>query len=326
MRKYLLSTSAIAGVSLMSSLALADVSIGGYVEFQYNSTDSDITANDGTATGSDAEVSITFTNKTDSGLDITYNSQIDTDSAGGSIDQHSLTIAGGFGTLVMGIADGAEDKYAVNPGAVTQEESNGATLTNTASTTRIGSSTGAAQDGDASKISYHMPPMGGLTAGISTRTTQAGGADMTSMGANYALEAAGAAVTLGYSAATTEGAAKDTDSSSMGMTVVTNGFTIMVAQSSFEATGEDYTTDSMGIGYTLANGVALGAFTVKSQDDIDVSEEYSATHYEMAYTIASGLTAVLTVSDFDYENGTSADAATVDENGTITSFNIKASF
>ena len=58
MRKYLLSTSAIAGVSLMSSLALADVSVGGYVEFQYNSTDSDITANDGTETGSDAEVTM----------------------------------------------------------------------------------------------------------------------------------------------------------------------------------------------------------------------------------------------------------------------------
>jgi len=324
MRKYLLSTSAIAGVSLMSSLALADVSLGGYVEFQYNSTDSDIAANDGTATGSDAEVSFTFTNKTDTGLDITYNSQLDTD--GGTIDQHSLTIAGGFGKLVMGIADGAEDAYAMNPGAVTQEESNATTLTNTASTTRIGSSTGAAQDGDSSKVSYHMPAMGGLTAGISTATTLAGGADMTSMGAKYAMEAAGAAVTLGYSSATKEGASKDTDSSSLGMSVVTNGFTIMIAQSSFEATGEDYTTDSVGIGYTLANGVALGAFTVKSQDDIDVSEEYTATHYEMAYTIASGLTAVLTVSDFEYENGTSSDSGTVDENGTITSFNIKASF
>ena len=37
-------------------------------------------------------------------------------------------------------------------------------------------------------------------------------------------------------------------------------------------------------------------------------------------------TAVLTVSDFDYENGTSADTGTADESGTITSFNIKASF
>jgi len=324
MRKYLLSTSAIAGVSLMSSLALADVSVGGYVEFQYNSTDSDITANDGTATGSDAEVSFTFTNKTDSGLDITYNSQLDTD--GGTIDQHSLTIAGGFGKLVMGIADGAEDAYAMESLSLVQEESNASTLTNTASTTRIGTSTGAAQDGDASKVSYHMPAMGGLTAGISSATTLAGGADMTSMGANYAISAAGAEVTLGYSAATTEGASKDTDSSSLGLKVVTNGITFMIAQASFEATGEDYTTDSFGIAYSPSTNLSLAAATVKSQDDIDVSEEYSATHYEAAYTIASGLTAVLTVSDFDYENGTSADASTVDENGTITSFNIKASF
>jgi hypothetical protein len=58
----------------------------------------------------------------------------------------------------------------------------------------------------------------------------------------------------------------------------------------------------------------------------DAAEEYTASHYEASYTIASGLTAVLTVSDFDYENGTSADASTVDESGTITTLNIKASF
>jgi hypothetical protein len=325
MRKYLLSTSAIAGVSLMSSLAMADVSISGAVEFEYSSIDSNIAANDGTATGSLHEVHINFVNKTDSGLTVTYHNQLDTDSGG--VDDNSLTIAGGFGSLVLGNTDGAEDKYAVNPGAVTQEESNGATLTNTGTTTQIGSSTGARQDGNTNKISYHLPAMGGLTAGVTFQNGgRAGGDDTQSMGLNYAMDAGGAALTIGYSSATNEGATKDTDSSSLGATIVTNGVTLMVAQGSYEATDEDQTTNSLGAKYTLANGLTIGAFTVKSEDDLDAGEEYTASHYEAAYTIASGLTAVVTVSDFDYENGTAADAATVDESGTITTLNIKASF
>jgi hypothetical protein len=324
MRKYLLSTSAIAGVSLLSSLALADVAIKGSMEFQYSSTDSNVAANDGTATSSDAEVGITFTNKTDSGLNITFDNQFDTDA--GTMDQHNLTISGGFGTIVMGASDGAEDKYSMNPGSVTQEETNASILTNTVSTTQIGTSTGARQDGDSTRVSYHLPAMGGLTAGISSATTLAGGADTTMMGMNYVMDAGGAAIKLGYSTATKEGAAKDTDSSSLGLQVVTNGITFSIAQGSYEATDEDQTTNSAGIGYTLANGLAIGAFTVKSEDDLDAGEEYTATHYEAAYTIASGLSAVVTVSDFDYENGTAADAGTADESGTITTLNIKASF
>ena len=294
------------------------------MEFQLSITDSNIASFDGTATGSDAEVGITFTNKTDSGLTVTFDNQFDTDA--GSMDQHNLTIAGGFGTLVMGTSDGAEDKYGMNPGSATAEESDASTLTNTVATTQIGTSTGARQDGDSSRVSYHLPAMGGLTAGISQRTTLAGGADVTMMGMNYVMDAGGAAIKIGYSTATTENATKDKDSSSLGVEIATNGVTFTIAQGSYEASDEDQTTNSAGLAYTLANGLKVGAFTVKSEDDLDAGEEYSATHYEAIYTIASGLSAVVTVSDFDYENGTAADAGTVDESGTITTLNIKASF
>ena len=325
MRKYLLSTSAIAGVSLMSSLAMADVSISGAVEWQYEDTDSNIAGFDGTATGSDHEVHINFVNKTDSGLTITYHNQLKTSTGG--VDDNSLTIAGGFGSIVLGNTDGAEDKYAMNPGAATAEETNADTLTNTATTTQIGSSTGARQDGNGNKVSYHLPAMGGLTAGISFQNGGVGGGnDTQAMGFKYAMTAGGAAVTLGYSSATNEGATKDTDSSSMGAKIVTNGITFMIAQGSYEAADEDQSTNSVGASYTLANGLTIAAATVKSEDDLDAGEEYTASHYEASYTIASGLTAVVTVSDFDYENGTAADANTADESGTITSLNIKASF
>ena len=64
MRKYLLSTSAIAGAALLSSAALADLSITGTVEFEYSDYDSNVAANDTKGMASANEVLIDFTNKT----------------------------------------------------------------------------------------------------------------------------------------------------------------------------------------------------------------------------------------------------------------------
>ena len=56
---------------------------------------------------------------------------------------------------------------------------------------------------DAMKVAYHLPAMGGLTAGIShTDSGAAGGTDTTSYGAKYAMDAGGASITLGYASCT----------------------------------------------------------------------------------------------------------------------------
>ena len=69
MRKLLLGTTALAAAATLSAnVAVADVSISGYYEWKYQSTSSDITANDGTTFSSDSEIKFSFTNKTDSGL------------------------------------------------------------------------------------------------------------------------------------------------------------------------------------------------------------------------------------------------------------------
>ena len=78
MRKYLLSTSALAGAALLSSVAVADVSISGTMEWEMISGDTDNAATDGTSMANANEVNIDFTNKTDSGLTITLNTDLDT--------------------------------------------------------------------------------------------------------------------------------------------------------------------------------------------------------------------------------------------------------
>ncbi len=61
MRKLLLGTTALAAAATLSAnAALADVSISGYYEWDYQNVDSEITTNDGTSFGSDSE--ITFSN------------------------------------------------------------------------------------------------------------------------------------------------------------------------------------------------------------------------------------------------------------------------
>ncbi|MDA0764933.1 MAG: porin, partial [Proteobacteria bacterium] len=74
----------------------------------------------------------------------------------------------------------------------------------------------------------------------------------------------------------------------------------------------------------MGNGMVLGAYTMKSEDDLDAGEEYSASGVEVQYTIAAGLTAVVNVSDYDYKID-STGSATADS-GTISKLTIKAAF
>ena len=75
--------------------------------------------------------------------------------------------------------------------------------------------------------------------------------------------------------------------------------------------------------------MTVGAYTFKSEDDLDTGEEYSRSGIEVQYTIASGLTAYINVDDYDYKEGTSNDATSslsVDDSGTNSKLTIKATF
>jgi hypothetical protein len=328
MRKYLLSTSALAGAALLSSAAVADVSISGSFEWDYASRDSNLTVNDGNLMGHDQEVHINFTNKTDSGLTISASNQLKTSTGG--MDDTSVSVSGGVGTLTEGQTDVASDKYGMNALGLTAEEETGTLMTTGSSSTTASISTSTAGiDGNGNKLSYHIPAIGGLTAGVSVATNTINGSDdMTSVGFNYAVDAGGAALTVGYSTSNQETTGgTDVDGTSMGIKIVMNGISVMATNGTYEASDEDRSTNAAGVSYTLANGLTLGYTTVKSEDDLDVGEEYTANHYEASYAVASGLTAVINVSDFDYEvTAANHEVTPVDQNGTITSLTIKASF
>ena len=92
----------------------------------------------------------------------------------------------------------------------------------------------------------------------------------------------------------------------------------------YEADYEDIESQGAAISYKMPNGMTIGAFTFKSEDDLDVGEEYTASGAEVQYSIASGLTAFLNVEDYDYKIGTST--STTADSGTVSKLTIKATF
>ena len=335
MRKLLLGTTALAAAaSLTTNAALADVSISGAYEWSYNSRGSTIAALDGTSFGNDSEIKFTFTNKTDSGLTITAVTELEADgdassdtagtTGGSSTDEHSISIAGGFGKVKLGRDDSVGDNFGIEAEDLIAEESTpyrGSMTTDVLTDTDI-----RAASSDSNKISYYLPAMGGFTAGISHTTSVDGASDSTEYGARFTTSAAGSTITIGGATGTTDTASgtPDTDSQNIGVKIVNGPVSFIVAQSSYEADDEDREANGASISYKLGNGMTIGAYTMESDDALDAGEEYSKSGAEVQYVIASGLTAVVTVDDYEYKKGTGGSGTS--DSGTNSKLTIKASF
>ena len=325
MRKLLLGSTALAAAATLSAnAALADISISGYYEFAYSSTSSNIAANDGTSFSTDSEIKFSFSEKTDSGLDLSMVVEMPSDGTDTAVQESSLTIAGGFGKLKLGQDDGAADNYGIDAEDVVGEEiqayasSDGLTLNDTDV---------QAASGDTTKISYHIPAVGGLTAGVSFTDAgtddTAANQDITSFGAQYAMEAGGASITLGAASMTQDTTtAQDNDSTNYGVKIVSGDLTFILATAEYEAVGQDEESTGAGAKMAISDGLSAAVFSYKVEDDA-TSEEYTNSGVEVAYTIASGLTAYVNVEDYEYKAGSGGGTA---DSGTASKLTIKASF
>ena len=322
MRKLLLGTTALAAAATLSAnAALADVSISGSYEWSYNSRSSNQATLDGTSFGSDSEIKFTFTNKTDSGLTIKAVSELEADADGTStMDEQSISISGGFGTIKLGNDDSVGDNFGIEAEDLIAEEStpNGAGATVSTDTDITPAS------GDSNKVSYYLPAMGGLTAGVSHTTTVTGASDSTEYGLRFTTEAAGSKITLGAATGTTDNSTKDIDSQNIGVRIDSGNISVILAQGTYEANDEDREANGASISYKVGNGMTIGAYTMESDDALDAGEEYSKSGVEVQYAIASGLTAVVTVDDYEYKVGTGGSGTA--DSGTNSKLTIKASF
>ena len=330
MRKLLLNSTAIATVAaLTSATAFADLSVSAYSEFSYQSHETESTATTGTEYVMDSEVTFKFSNKTDSGLTIGYVVEMESDGAATTIDESSLSIAGGFGKFVLGNNDNVSDNYAMTALDLISEEDG--VLTSSAS---IGSSAEIANADDSTKVAYHMPAMGGLTAGVSLEDSGVGTSDtdITAYGARYVTDAAGLALTFAAAGvhenivATTT--AVDIERLNFGVKAVSGDITFSAAKGTYKAYDEDRSTTDMAVTYKVNDDVSVGAYTMSSSDTDDAGEDHSKNGMEIQYTVAPGLKAFVNHDIFKYNIATTADAAggSTKDSGSTTKLTIQAAF
>jgi len=327
MRKLLLGTTALAAAATLSANALADVSISGYYEWRYESRSSNVTASDGTTFGSDSEIAIKFSNKTDSGLDVGLKLELETDAGNSAVQESAITISGGFGKVQLGGDDGINDGSI--PVAALDLIGEEMMSTSGAGGTLTGLKITAADmsnlAGNTNKIAYYLPAMGGLTAGVShTNASAAGDADTTDYGLAYSMSAGGASIKIAGASGTTENSTQDIDSQVIGIKVVAGNISAIVSQAEYEASSQDEQSTGAAVSFKVSDALKVGVFTVETEDDNTSSlEEYTNTGAELNYQIAPGLNAIINVEDYEYKKGSTSFN---NDSGTHSKLTIKATF
>jgi outer membrane protein OmpU len=329
MRKLLLNSSAIVTLAaLTAGTAIADVSISGTAEWFHASRNSDIAASNGSYQGVANEVIFSFSNKTDTGLDIGFTTEWNTSGTAGAIDESSISIAGGFGKVVLGNNDSVADAFAVESTDLIAEENSG--LAPTSSTIRIDTDLALGNAADVVKVAYYTPAIGGFTAGISVEDSGASATanaatDTTTVGARYTMDLGGTTVSLSAAQAKQEQAAGVVDNvdKNMAIKVVSGNISAIYASTNYKAADEDIDAMGVAVSYNIGNGFVIGAYAESSTDDLDAGEAYDVEGVELQYTIAEGLTAVLNHDNYAYKRG---DLTSVADDGTNTKFTIKAAF
>ena len=314
MRKILLASTALVAFGTVAANA-ADVTISGATDWHYINYDN--TSNSGAQNGSyidhDSDIDFKFTTTTDNGLTLTFAAGL---SETGS-DDNNLTIAGDFGSLKLigdgeGLADSAMDE----------------TVADNFSTLSPGLGMHGA-DLNANTIMYTLPSMAGLTlkvhhqdAGVSTK------GDNTAFLAEYSADISGGSVKAQYISSSTDdtgasGNQAGTDSTSMGLRFSLSDVQVTASQhtKSINTNAYDYKNDVIDVKYTGIEGLSISAFSLSGGDDKNTSYDFNQSAASITYTIASGLTASVTMTDSEVTT-----SAGVKSNDDATVLNIKATF
>lgn len=301
MRKILLATTAIVAMSAGSAMA-ADVTISGSFEFGYNDDSGNTAAgvaSDGTAYGIEQDVNIAFSSTTDSGL--TMSMTMGLDEAGSDRDDVNASLSGDFGSLrFTDRDDDSVEGMDVNVAAATSEE--GAPTVSTTATYAGGFSGTAG-----ASVSYTLPT---LVEGLAIAAASANGAsdaDSTAYGATYTTSAAGASIKLAIASGSVgSSGSADVTQQHYGVSITSGDVTIMgESNSKDDGTAADYSSTGVGATYTMG-AIKVGAYN-RTASTGTAAQDYSQTAYGIDYTIATGLTASVTMTSTDLTNTVSVD-------------------
>ena len=276
--------------------------------------------------GTDNEIVVSFSNKTDTGLTVGGKMEM---GATALMLVHNwwsvLTISGGFGTFRLGNEDILHESFGITEVDLIDEEGDGRVSGNT-----ISGNAGEQGSTDLNKIAYITPAMGGFKAGMSVEDSGTGtnATDMTAMGASYTMPLAGGSLVVKYNQSTKDGNT-DIDTTNMGAQFSMGAMSLIVSSMTKEqGTTNDEEGTGFGIKYDMGGGLTIAASATEVEDTGTTSagenEKYTANIGEVVYTVAPGLKAKVTYTDYEYKDG--GGAAGNDDSGQITQLTISATF
>jgi len=171
--------------------------------------------------------------------------------------------------------------------------------------------------------------MSGLTLAVSHQDTGvASKADNTTFSAMYTADIAAGTLTGQFLSGSTDdtGASGDTsgiDYQTMAIRATIGDFQLTGSQHSKSVNTNTYdlTNNIFDVMYTGIDGLSLSAYSTSGDDDKESSYDFSQNAASATYTIASGLTASLTITDTEVTNTSGTKS-----NDDATVLNIKAAF
>ena len=292
MRKVLLATTALVAMSVTG--AQADVSVSGGMDFQYSTADG---ADDSASV--DGNIKIVGTVVTDTGLTVTVTqnntlqrvSQSAAISASntnpGSVEDAFMTVAGDFGTLILGQTDMVNDR---NDGAL-GINNDVFTLQPVAHGANIGTDT---SDSTAANIGFESPTMNGMK--VYAGAVPAGGSQM---GANFQIGG------ISVMAQTANSFGRG-DEVSVGAKMGVGGATIAMGKKQEDLDGTKIDSMDLTIKYAVNDAMTV-SFLVEEGKAGTVKHENQGL--EVAYSIAPGLTAYVGTASIDTAGTTNSGAA-----------------
>ena len=280
MRKVLLATTALVAMSVTG--AQADVSVSGGMDFQYSTADG---ADDSASV--DGNIKIVGTVVTDTGLTVTVTQNNTLQTATSQVEDAFMTVAGDFGTLVLGQTDMVNDR---NDG-VLGINTDVFTLQPVAHGTHIGTDT---SDSIAANIGFESPSMNGMK--VYGGAVPAGGSQM---GASFAI--GGVSVI-----AQTANSFGRGDEVTVGAKMGVGAFTVAAGKKQEDLNGTKIDSMDLTLKYAVDDAVTV-SFLVEEGKAGTVKHENQAI--EVAYSIAPGLTAYVGTATVDTAGTTNSGAA-----------------
>jgi len=317
MRKVLLTTTALVGLGGVS--AASAIEISGQYEFNYTNADNGTSMTSGqnsNSFSSDGNIDFKGSTTTDAGLTFGGKIRLQTNSQAAGIEDQGLYVSGDFGYIMMGQTDGIVDGMN-NFMEGSDYVAYGAGTTNST----VNDGTGLTDNEGTGKIGYRSPNISGLQVGFSMEDAGTSSkADATSMMVTYDM----GVMKVGYGSASVPNATAtgaDVSQTQYGIGGSMNGVTYAAAWGTDKTSNVSGTsgnsskidTSDFLIAYDMDNvSVYYNLLTSEEKTGTNIGDKMDSNEFGIYYTIAPGVSALLSQTASDYTDADATNNDTMD--------------